>query len=734
MGLKRILLVLIIPLLSIHIQAQNGERPKVGLVLSGGGAKGFAHIGVLKILEREGIPIDYIVGTSIGSIIGGLYSIGYNSEQLEDFAHAQDWPKLLADFTSREYKNFYEKSEEDRYLISFMLEKGKGLVIPSGIVQGQNIINVFCRLTAKYHDVTDFNKLPIPFACVAADIETGEEVIIRNGFLPEAMFASMAIPAMFSPSEINGRLAVDGGIVNNFPVDLAREMGADIVIGVDIQDKLMNRDEMESVADIISQLTSLMGHQKYLDNRDKCDVVIDPDISGYGTLSFNIDAADTLISRGESAITKKLDSIKSLMSNNGIQLKPDIQEYQFDENMVLQKFSVNGIEETTIDYLLGKLDFEFPDIYNFKKIEEGINRLYGTSSFGKAYYKILPDEQNVFDLQIKEKSTSFLNAGFNYNSENNASLLLNLTFRNKMLGGARLSFDAILSSNTVLNTSFQFIQKNLPEIGIDLTYKLLDVDIYDRREKMASMDIKYFKTDISASEVLGNNYLMSLGARAEVYRFDRLISSDFIIRDSTLSNVKDENDLLSVFAKVRFDNLDNKYFPTSGYNLYAEFMYSVNSLKDFFNSTKAAILQYNFESAISFGGDVCFLPKLYGRLLLDNNSGEFRNNFIGGTPSTILLHSHLPFVGVKLATRVKSKVLVSSGELRLRIAGIHYLSAIFNAATQFDYFNDWQTREFIFGGGLKYTYNSFIGPIELLISISDYTGKPDMFINIGRWF
>jgi len=215
--------------------SQENLRPKIGLVLSGGGAKGFAHIGVLEVFEKEGIPIDYIAGTSIGSIIGGLYAIGYNSQQLKAFVTNQEWVHLLSDHISRDYKNIFEKYDQDRYLISFKLRTDEGISLPAGVVEGHNVINKLCELTAKYHEVRDFNEFPIPFACVAADIATGDEVVIRNGFLPEAIFASMSIPTIFAPSVIQDKLVVDGGIANNFPADVVKDMGADIIIGVDIQ-------------------------------------------------------------------------------------------------------------------------------------------------------------------------------------------------------------------------------------------------------------------------------------------------------------------------------------------------------------------------------------------------------------------------------------------------------------------------------------------------------------------
>ncbi len=242
------LFLLLIYVLNINIL--SSERPKVALVLSGGGARGFAHIGVLKVLEQNGIRPDLVIGTSMGGLIGGLYSIGYSPEQLEELVLTLNWKEFLSDDFPREYTYIYEKEEQDRYLLSFLIDSKTGIKLPAGFIQGQNIMNLLCRLTGKYHSVNDFNKLPIPFKCVACNIATGEEVVLDSGFLPEVLFATMAIPTVFAPMNIDNKLLVDGGIVNNFAVDLAKKMGADFVIGVDIQSKLLAQNDIKDFANV----------------------------------------------------------------------------------------------------------------------------------------------------------------------------------------------------------------------------------------------------------------------------------------------------------------------------------------------------------------------------------------------------------------------------------------------------------------------------------------------------
>lgn len=716
-------------LAALLISGQSSQRPKVGLVLSGGGAKGFAHIGVLEVLEKEGIPIDYIVGTSIGSIIGGLYAIGYNTQQLKDFANNQVWVELLSDYLSREYINVYEKYDQDRYLLSFKLDDEQGISLPAGVVQGHNVINALCKLTTNFHEESDFSEFPIPFACVAADLETGKEVVIRNGFLPEAMFASMSLPTIFAPTVINDKLVVDGGIVNNFPADIAKEMGADIIIGVDIQSDPLKKEEINDLMDIIGQMTSYMGYERYQENKHYCNVIIKPNIKGYGTASFTNAATDTLIRRGREVTLTQIDEIKDLLKDKNVPLEKVERKYICDSTFTLKNFMVSGIKKTSVDFLLEKTDFTFPKKYSFADIDEGIKRLYGSGHFNKTYFRFYENEDRIISLIVDEKSTNTLNTGFNFNSTNKAAILLNLTFKNKLFNGTRFSMDAILSKNTLFGGSFQFSSKSLPELDLSFQYKNFNMELFDQTDKLGEADVKYFTGEFSLMEDFGSNYLFNLGVKVEYFNTDRFLS------ESSIAGPYDaENTILSAFCKIRFDNLDNKFFPKRGFDLNAEFSYASNEVRDIIENTTTPILSYNLKSAISLGSDVCLIPNLYGRLLLNDNSELFRGNFLGGEEITQLLDYHLPFVGVERSIVLRDKTFIAKLELRGRLNDDNYLSLIVNGATHFTKFSDWQTRELIGGYGLKYSYKSFIGPIELQFSTSDYTDDIDFFVNVGKWF
>ncbi len=256
--MRRLLLVLLLllPLSALAAEA----RPKIGLVLSGGAARGLAHIGVLKALDEQGIQIDAIAGTSMGAVVGGLYASGYTPAELERIALEMDWQQALSDAPPRKDVPFRRKQDDRDFLvkqkISFRDDGTLGL--PLGVIQGQNLAMVLESLLVHTSDNRDFDKLAIPFRAVSTDIATGEKVVFRKGHLPQAIRASMSIPAVFAPVEIDGRLLVDGGMVDNIPVDVARDMGVDVVIVVDIGNPLRDRKDLSTVLDVMNQSITLM--------------------------------------------------------------------------------------------------------------------------------------------------------------------------------------------------------------------------------------------------------------------------------------------------------------------------------------------------------------------------------------------------------------------------------------------------------------------------------------------
>ena len=279
--MKKQALLFLIFFSSIALFAQEQKRVKVGLVLSGGGAKGFAHIGVLKVLEDAGVKIDFIGGTSMGAVVGGLYASGYNAAQLDSIFRETNFDELLSDYIPRASKNFYEKRNDDLYALSLPFNDFK-IGIPKALSKGLYNFNLLSRLTRNVRHIRDFNQLPTPFLCIGSNIETGEQVILDRGNLAQAMIASAAFPSLFSPVEIDGKLLVDGGVTNNYPIDEIKKLGADVIIGVDVQNDLLDRYSLKDATKILVQITNLHSIEKMKANVKKTDIYIKPDIKNYG--------------------------------------------------------------------------------------------------------------------------------------------------------------------------------------------------------------------------------------------------------------------------------------------------------------------------------------------------------------------------------------------------------------------------------------------------------------------
>ena len=347
------------------------KRPKVGLVLSGGGAKGFAHVGVLKVLEELEIPVDCITGTSMGSIIGGFYSMGYSAKEIEKMISMQNWDIVLTDYVYRKYIPLFDRDEYDRYAFSFPI-KDRGVALPEGIVHGHNVLKLFSKYSLDFHSTTDFSKLPIPFACAGADIVNGEEYIMEEGYLPLAMRASMSIPTLFTPVNYDGRLLVDGGMINNFPVIKAKNMGADIIIGVDVQKGKKTKSELKNMNDIINQGIFFLGMDTYQKNKKYVDIYIKPNIDGYSVSDFY--KADSLIAIGERAARKMIPELMELKKKlgNDYQFKKQTLKPPHDnDTLFIKDIQIKGHKKLSELQILSKLHLKTPCKVSLKEIENG---------------------------------------------------------------------------------------------------------------------------------------------------------------------------------------------------------------------------------------------------------------------------------------------------------------------------------------------------------------------------
>ena len=323
----RSICILLLSAISVAAYCQDTTsvkpRPKVGLVLSGGGAKGAAHIGVIKYIQEAGIPIDYVAGTSMGSIIGGLYALGYTPQEILDIISAVDWDRLISNKVDRKKISYTAKSENRTQIVTIPFSVGTDSEelqsrsfknsLPTGIVSGDNIINLFNSLSVGYSDPVDFNDMPIPFLCIATNLIDGEADVLNKGIFAKSIRASMAIPILFDPVKIDGALYTDGGLVDNFPAEQCRAMGADYIIGVSMSAGLeSDPDKLSSVISQVKQLKTIITDKDFENYHKMCDIFISPDLKGVGMLNFDTESVARITDSGYEAAAKQEANFKAL--------------------------------------------------------------------------------------------------------------------------------------------------------------------------------------------------------------------------------------------------------------------------------------------------------------------------------------------------------------------------------------------------------------------------------------
>ncbi len=719
--------------LSSTLEAQENERPKVGLVLSGGGAKGLSHIGVLKKIEELGIPIDYIGGTSMGSIIGGLYAMGYSADSIERIVAASDWEAILNDKIPRKHLAFEEKERADKLFIPFPLQKGK-LALPSGLIEGQNLSLLLSYYTWPVVHINNFNELPIPFLCVASDIEKGEAVVLNKGSLPEAIRASMAIPTIFTPVEIDGKVLVDGGIFNNFPVKEVKKMGADIIIGSNVGFVPYEKERLKSMIAILEQSLFIHVVETNRENQELCDILISPNVQDFNASGFKY--SRRLIDEGMKAAGEQNDKL--------LALKDRIKTYDRSNHIYSPKskkiridgMSISGLQNVPENYVFNRLKLNLPDNLDAKDIEEAIKRVYGTRLFDKVNYQIQTiDNENIIAFHVREKSEQQFSIGVHYDSDFKASLILNSSYTNFIIKGSKLFLNAELGENPRFEANYLFssswnsktadlLKKDYKtDLGLHISYNNLEIYDYLRDERQASYDYTEVSANLYSQTILRNSFAIGLGFQNEYSRIKGEIAQN---------DIKINNYYLNPYSYLKFDTFNKTALPTKGTNMYAEIKY----VSDWYSADTppAWLFTLKMENAIPLGENVTFQPSIYaGTAIGDSIPAPYRY-YMGGISENYIKGS-FPFAGLKFLQKNNKNILIGSADLQINIHKNHYIilkSAI--GKTAYEMNNIFIAEDIILGYGMTYSFESIIGPMEFTLMSSNSSDELLGFINIGYWF
>ena len=736
--MKKLILLISLLMISQISFAQDSittnKKPKIGLVLSGGGAKGLAHIGVLKVIDSLGIKVDYIGGTSMGAIIGGLYASGYSGKDLEYLFNHVDIEALLQDYTPRNSKSFYEKRNDEIYAVTLPFYKFK-VGLPSGYSKGLYNFNLLSKLTLHVSDVDDFSKLKIPFFCIATDAETGEEVILDKGILAKALVTSGALPTLYSPIEIDGRLLIDGGVVNNYPVEELKKRGADFIIGVDVQDGLKNRDQLNDVTSLLGQINSYSMAEKMSKKIKQTDIYIKPDIKGYNVISF--EKVGELIPKGEIAAKQAL-STPALDKNKTTLLKDKI---IVSNAIYISGIEINSLENFTRAYVMGKLKIKQNTIVSFEDLEKGVNNLNATQNFSSVFYSF----KNVEDgtkliLELKEKKINrFLKFGLHYDDLFKSGALLNITQKKILVKNDVLSLDLILGDNFRYNLNYYIDNGFYWSFGINSRYSTFNKNIpsdFNNGVTLTTLGISSLNVDYS--DLSNQLYLQtifaqkfSIGGGAELKHLR--------IKSETLLNTNpifDKSDYFSLFGYLKFDTFNQKYFPKKG-------AYFNGEIKSFVYSS-----DYNddFENFSIVKGDVAVVQTFFKKIAVKLQSeagfaiGEKSINsfdFALGGYGFASLNNFRPFLGYDFVSLLGDSYIKGSVVADYEIFKKHHIEFTANYANiGTNIFEDdtWVSKPMYSGYGVGYGFETIIGPIEIKHSWSPETGKHFTWFTVGFYF
>ena len=699
------LILVLLPVLFLALPTLAQERKKVGVVLSGGGAKGVAHIQALKVIEEAGIPIDYIVGTSMGSIIGGLYSIGYTPQQLDSMVRKQDWMFLLSDRVKRSAMSLNEREKSEKYVFSFPFTKSPKDAVSGGIIKGQNLANLFTELTVGYHDSVDFNKLPIPFACVSQNIVNGEQIVFHNGILATAMRASMAIPGVFTPVRKDSMILIDGGMINNYPVDVARSMGADIIIGVDVQNNLKGIDKLNSAPDILSQIIDLTTKNNHQSNVGLTDTYIKVNVEGYSSASFTPAAIDSLMHRGEVAARKQWTSLLALKKKIGIadtfvpQSHGPYTMFSKDRTLHVEEITFSDVEENDKKWLMKKCKLQENSRISMRQIEQALFILRGNQSYSNASYTLTDTPEGYkLNFLLEKKYEKTINVGIRFDSEEIASLLINATAQLKTHIPSKVSVTGRLGKRYMARVDYTLEPMQQRNVNFSYMFQYNDINIYDHGDRAYNTTYKYHSGEFGFSDVWYKNFRFGFGARIEYNTFDK------------------------------------GYFPSKGSNFSGAYSLYTDNFARYNGHAPFSALSASWESVFSISNRLTLIPALYGRVLIGQEIPYAYENALGGDVFGRYLPQQLPFAGIYNIELTHNSVAVASLKLRQRMGSKHYITLAGNFALSDDNFFKILKGNRIYGCSIGYGLDSMFGPLEASLGYSNQSKDVGFYVNLGFSF
>lgn len=714
------------------------NRKKVAVVLSGGGAKGMAHIGVLKVLEKAGIPVDIVTGTSMGSIIGGLYSIGYNANALDSVARAQDWSYVISDKEDLRNQSLRDRLRQYTYVFTTGLTIGKRDKNAGGLIKGKNLAELFQHLCTGYTDSLDFSKdLPIPFACVATDIIDNSEFDFHSGRLPQAMRSSMSIPGAFSPIRLGDKVLVDGGLKNNYPADIAKEMGAEIIIGVTVQGAPKVAEDMGGTMSIISQIVDVNCKNKVEDNLAITDLHMQVNTKGYGSASFSAAAIDTLIRRGEEEAMRHWDEIIALKKRIGIDdsfqptilqpLRPQV----MTEKQCVTSYTFENMNPQTEMFLRQKFHLQKADSIDAKLAQEITTCMRTDLFYQTAECRFVPDGKGIrVIISAGDRKTVQLHAGMRYDTEEHASLQVSAEFPFKTKTPMNADVTLRLGKRIMVHGDWTFHPRSFTRPTVSYTFRRNDVDVYINGDHDYSILYHQHQAELLPFNFDVRHFNLQIGLRWDYVKYRDILMAE----DTNTQLTLDNGHYFSYRARANYNSEDNWIFPTRGARFNAEYAYVTDNFLRLDGQTGLNEVSANWRMSFTFGKRFTLQPMVYGRLLFGDVVRHIFGNIIGGNWFGHYVEQQMPFAGVGNMEYVGKQFIAVQLQGQQRIGSNHYILLRFAAGQQSDKLKEIFDNRTILGGQIAYYYNTIFGPLGATLGYSNQTKKPYFFLDLGYEF
>jgi NTE family protein len=674
-------LMLMMPSMAAQTTVSNDEQPrkKVAVVLSGGGALGAIHVGALKVIEEAGIPVDMVVGTSMGSIVGALYSVGYNSDDIATMFRSMDWAELFLDRHAQQRLTLSERDAQNTYIYerSFYVG-GRRDPRPGGVIRGTNVERTFEHYLHGFTDSINFlSDLPRQFACIATDLVSDSEVVLTNGSLVKSIRSSMSIPGVFTPMHIGDMVLVDGGAKNNFAADVARKLGADIVIGVKFDLGIGEDRHYRNLMDVMERSAGSDITRRSAKNEKYCDLLIRVPVKGYSSGSFSGGALNALMQRGEDATREKLDSLMILKDQAGVDVSRDY-------------------------------SMHLRDINNLPDIDE--------------------DKGSLLDLRINNTVRTSL--GVRYDNEDIAAIQLNAKHYTGGKVNKLLDATLRLGMRSMLRIGVDFEPWKFKTMGLSYEFWYKYCDLYTKGKRSDNISVIYQNANLKLFSLDAMNFDCELGIGWDHYHFFKSLWNEY----SVLYFEPNEH-YFNYHARVRYNNEDNRYFTRRGMRAEAQFAYYTDNFAQWKGHSGFSALMAMWQMTFALTPNTHIRPSVQGRFIFGDDIPITAGNVMGGMSYGKYFPQQLPQAGFGHAEFFDSKFLSAGVRLQHRIKGRHYAMLDASVAEHNNKLGDIFDRSPIWGAQLGYCYDSgIVGPLGASLGWSSHTHRLHFFISLGLDF